>query len=580
MDPLGMSLAVGVAVAIVAYVLGRGQERARQRKEKEAAQDEASLIRQRAKDDAADMRRTAELQGREQTLRLRKSWEAEESRRREEIERGEQRLLERHRAVDRKSDHLDGRENALEERLRDQSEREREMEVQAVRAERELNDRRARIDEERAVSRSEAESLLADLRGRLETVAGLTAEDAKARLIADVIDAARAEAANTVREIKEEAQRTANREAKEVLATAVQRMAAEETAYLTVSVVQLPSDEMKGRIIGREGRNIRVFEQVTGIDVIIDDTPGAVVLSGYNPVRREVARVALTNLIEDGRIHPGRIEDVVARTAEEVNQEMQETAEETLYELGIHNVRPEVTRVLGGLKFRTSFGQNQLAHSREVALLAGNMAAEMGLDVQMARRAGVLHDVGKGLTYEQEQTHVELGYRLCKRHGEPDVVLNAIKSHHGDEPHRYPEAWLVTAADAISGSRPGARREMFEGYVKRLEKLEQIATRHHGVVRSFAIQAGRELRVMVEPKQVSDQDMSKISEAVARQIEEELQYPGQIKVVVIREARAVDFAALNLPCPVWTAGTKHRQEELCRQRLYRGPAWPAKSGTN
>ena len=353
---------------------------------------------------------------------------------------------------------------------------------------------------------------------------------------------ARAEAANSLREIKEEAQRTAEREAKRVLAMAIQRMAADETAQLTVSVVQLPSDEMKGRIIGREGRNIRAFEQATGIDVIIDDTPEAVVLSGYNPVRREVARLALARLIEDGRIHPGRIEEVVAGSEKDVEKEMREAAEEALYSLGIHNVHPEVVKVLGALKYRTSFGQNQLGHAREVAVLAGNMAAEMGLDVKMARRAGLLHDVGKGLTHEQELTHVELGHRLCKRYKEADIVLNAIRAHHDEEPHRYPEAWLVTAADAISGSRPGARREMFEGYVKRLEKLEELATEHPGVVRCFAIQAGRELRVMVEPERVSDEDMSRISESVARKIENELQYPGQIKVVVIRETRAVDFA--------------------------------------
>jgi ribonuclease Y len=299
---------------------------------------------------------------------------------------------------------------------------------------------------------------------------------------------------------------------------------------------------MKGRIIGREGRNIRAFEQATGVDVIIDDTPEAVVLSAFNPVRREVARYALEKLIEDGRIHPGRIEEMVAKSEKEVEKGMIEAAEEVLYELGIHNVHPEIVKVLGQLKYRTSYGQNQLGHAREVAFLAGNMAAEMGLDVQAAKRAGILHDVGKGLTHEHEGTHVELGWRLCKKHNESDVVLNAIKAHHDEEPHYFPETFLVTAADAISGSRPGARREMFEGYVKRLEKLEEIATEHPGVERCFAIQAGRELRVMVQPEKVSDQEMAQISEGVARKIEAELQYPGQIKVVVIRETRAVDFA--------------------------------------
>lgn len=520
MVPLGFALAVGVAVAVATFLLGRGLERSRQRRETEEARDEASRIRKRAEEEAENLRRATELQAKEKVFRLRETWESEESRRREEVERGERRLVQRFEAADRKTDQLDRRHEGLERRAR------------------ELGVAQASLDQRQ----EESERVLDEARARLESLAGMTSEEARAELVADLEDRARAEAANSVREIKEEAQRTAEREAKRVIAMAIQRMAADETAQLTVSVVQLPSDEMKGRIIGREGRNIRAFEQATGIDVIIDDTPEAVVLSGYNPIRREVARLALARLIEDGRIHPGRIEEVVARSGKDVEKEMREAAEEALYGLGIHNVHPEIAKVLGALKYRTSFGQNQLGHAREVAVLAGNMAAEMGLDVKMARRAGLLHDVGKGLTHEQELTHVELGYRLCKRFKEPDVVLNAIRAHHDEEPHRYAEAWLVTAADAISGSRPGARREMFEGYVKRLEKLEEIATEHPGVIRCFAIQAGRELRVMVEPERVSDEDMALISESVAGKIESELQYPGQIKVVVIRETRAVDFA--------------------------------------
>ena len=520
MDPLGIALAVSVAVGVAAYLLGRGWERARQRREIEGARDEASRIRNRAEGEAENLRRAAELQAKEKVFRLRETWEKEEGRRREEVQLGERRLAQRSESTDRKADQLDRRHEAIEQRA---------GELRAA-------------EEAVARDREESERLQEQVRERLESMAGITSDEAKAELVEGLEDEARAEAANSLREIKEEAQRTAEREAKRVLAMAIQRMAADETAQLTVSVVQLPSDEMKGRIIGREGRNIRAFEQATGIDVIIDDTPEAVVLSGYNPVRREVARLALARLIEDGRIHPGRIEEVVAASGKDVEKEMREAAEEALYALGIHNVHPEIVKVLGALKYRTSFGQNQLGHAREVAVLAGNMAAEMGLDVKMARRAGLLHDVGKGLTHEQELTHVELGHRLCKRYKEHDVVLNAIRAHHDEEPHRYPEAWLVTAADAISGSRPGARREMFEGYVKRLEKLEEIATEHPGVVRCFAIQAGRELRVMVEPERVSDEDMARISEAVARKIESELQYPGQIKVVVIRETRAVDFA--------------------------------------
>ncbi len=516
----GLLVAVAAVLAVAGFLLGRGMERSRQKRDQEAARDEASQIRKRAREEADTLREATLLQGKEEVFRLREGWEKEEDRRREEIERLERRLDERSEFLDKKFDSLSQREAGQEARTRELD-----------RQEQSLKDRSRNVQE-----------LERQAGAKLEALAGITAQEAKKTLMDAMLDEARAAASNDLRIAKEEAQRTADREGKKILALAIQRMAADQTAETTVSVVQLPSDEMKGRIIGREGRNIRAFEQATGVDVIIDDTPEAVVLSAFNPVRREVARVALERLMEDGRIHPGRIEEIVGRSEKEVEQGMVEAAEEILYELGIHNVHPEIVKVLGQLKFRTSYGQNQLAHSREVALLAGNMAAEMGLDVQMAKRAGLLHDVGKGLTHEHEGTHVELGWRLCKKHNEPEIVLNAIKAHHDEEPHYFAETFLVTAADAISGSRPGARREMFEGYVKRLEKLEEIATEHPGVERCFAIQAGRELRVMVQPEKVTDQEMAQLSEAVARKIESELQYPGQIKVVVIRETRAVDFA--------------------------------------
>ena len=522
MDPLGMVPAAVVALLFgAAGYFGRGAvERSRQKKAVAAAADEASTILARAREEADNLRTSRVLEGKEEVIRLRESWEQEESKHRKEVERAEERLSERSSSLERRFDNLNERESAQERRAK---ELEEEKEGLAARAQ-DLEQGRERVRE------------------KLGSLSGMSETEAKKELLADLEDEARAEAANSLRAIKEEAQRTADREGKKILGLAIQRMAAEQTAEMTVSVVQLPSDEMKGRIIGREGRNIRAFEQATGIDVIIDDTPEAVVLSGFNPVRREVARIALVRLIEDGRIHPGRIEEVVEKSRMEVEESMAQAAEEVLYELGIHNVHRDIVKTLGRLKFRTSYGQNQLQHAKEVAQLAGNMAAEIGLDVQATKRAGVLHDVGKGLTHDHEGTHVELGYRLCKKHGESEIVLNAIKAHHDEEPHYFPESFLVTAGDAISGSRPGARREMFEGYVKLLEKLEELAMEHPGVERCFAIQAGREIRVMVEPEKVTDQEMAQISEVVARRIEGELQYPGQIKVVVIRETRAVDFA--------------------------------------
>jgi len=513
--------AVGVVLGtLIGFAISTVRERARRRQEKESAQDEASRILERAKDQAESVRKAGELAGREEGLRLREAWEKEEDRRREEIERAERRASERSDDFARQFERLNTREADLDARTAALGRREGEVKAEAARLEAEKN----------------------QVRERLEKLAGMSPQEAKKELMEAMRDTARAEAANSIREIKDQAQREGEREGKKIVALAIQRMAADLTAETTVAVVQLPSDEMKGRIIGREGRNIRSFEQATGVDVIIDDTPEAVVLSAFDPVRRETARIALERLVEDGRIHPGRIEEVVAKAAEEVEQSMVRAAEEVLYELGIHDVHPEIQKTLGRLKFRTSYGQNQLLHAKEVAILAGNMAAEMKLDVQAAKRAGLLHDVGKGMTHEHEGTHVELGYRLCKKHNESEVVLNAIRAHHDEEPHFFAETFLVSAADAISGSRPGARREMFEGYVKRLEKLEELAMEHPGVERCFAIQAGRELRVMVEPEKVSDAEMAQISDAVARRIESELQYPGQIKVVVVRETRAIDFA--------------------------------------
>ncbi len=522
MEPLAPLLAVLASLLAGAggFVFRGARERKVRAAEIAAATDEASRVLARAREEGDAARKSAALAGREEALRLRDTWETEESKRREELERAERRAEERASRLDEQYARLNERDSELARRAET---------AEALREELKLRE-------------GDVADALTQARAALEASAGLTSDEAREALIKDLEDEARAEAQNRLRQMTEEAQRSAEREAKKILALSIQRMAAEQTAATTVSVVQLPSDEMKGRIIGREGRNIRAFEHATGIDVIIDDTPEAVILSGFDPVRREVARIALEALVEDGRIHPGRIEEVVERSAVEVDASMQNAAEELLYELGIHGVHQEIVRALGRLRFRTSYGQNQLHHAREVALLAGGMAAEMGLDVQRTKRAAVLHDVGKGLTHEQEGTHVELGYRLCKRHDEDPIVLNAIRAHHDEEPHFFAETFLVSAADAISGSRPGARREMFESYVKRLESLEEIALEQPGVERCFAIQAGRELRIMVEPEKVTDAEMTRMTEQVARRVESELQYPGQIKIVVIRETRTVDFA--------------------------------------
>jgi ribonuclease Y len=353
---------------------------------------------------------------------------------------------------------------------------------------------------------------------------------------------AQADANNRIREIRETARRNAEREAKKIVALAVQRIASEHTAETTVSAVALPNDEMKGRIIGREGRNIRAFELATGVDVIIDDTPDTVVVSCFDPVRREIARNALEKLVSDGRIHPGRIEEVVNKARKEVEAGIIEAGERAAYDTGVHGLHAELIRLIGRMKYRTSYGQNILNHSVEVAHLAGIMAAELGLDVAMAKRGALLHDVGKVLTHEHEGTHVQLGVEMATKYGENPLVVNCIAAHHDDVPHETEVSVLVQAADAISGSRPGARREAFETYVKRLEGLERIASSYRGVEKVFAIQAGREVRVIVQPEDVDDVRMTSLTEEIARRIEAELQYPGQIKVVVIRETRAVDFA--------------------------------------
>jgi len=508
------------AVAVVAGLVGVLIERRGLRRARGRLKGEARTILDQARADAQGIRKSAELEGREEAHKLREEWARETERRRTDLERLEQRATERSETLDGKLELLDERQERLDKRRDD------------------IEAERARIEE----GRKALEQRGIELDSRLEGLSGLSRDEARRELVSQIQDEARAEAAQHVREVRERARREAEREAKKIISQAIEKLAVDHSSEATVSVVALPSDDMKGRIIGREGRNIRSFEAATGVDVVVDDTPEAVILSCFDPVRREIARLAMERLVGDGRIHPGRIEEVVDKAREDVGKSMREAAEEVLYELGIHDLHANLLEVLGVLRFRTSYGQNQLQHAREVALLAANMAVELGLDSRMAKRMGLLHDIGKGLTHAQEGSHVEIGYELCKRCGEKDAVLNAIRAHHGEEPPRYPETFLVTAADAISGARPGARRESFEHYVKRLEKLEEIASSYEGVEKVYAIQAGREIRIMVTPDKISDQEMAELSERTARRIENELQYPGQIKVVVVRETRTVDFA--------------------------------------
>ena len=492
---LGGVLAAGAA----SYIAGRRVERRLAQAAARAAVVEGERLLEEA-------RQRLVLVAKEELLRTREALEEEAARRRREQER---------------------REQAVEQRVGALEERERGLE------------RRARALDERGQTLATREL---EARARLEQIAGLTAQEVKQELLRRLEDEARGEAAALARDLKEQAKKSADKEAKKILALAIQRLAAEHTAESTVSAVALPSDEMKGRIIGREGRNIRAFEAATGVDVIIDDTPDTVVVSCFDPVRREVARLALERLITDGRIHPGRIEEVIEKARAEVDVSIAEAGEQAVYETGIKGMHAELVKLVGRMKYRTSYGQNILDHSKEVAWLAGIMAAELKLDAQLAKRGALLHDIGKVLTHEHDGTHVQLGVEVATKYGEHPIVINCIAAHHDDVAHESPVSVIVQAADAVSGSRPGARREAFETYVKRLTQLEQLASEFAGVEKVYAIQAGREVRVVVTPNAIDDGKASELSEQIARKIERELQYPGQIKVVVIRETRAVDFA--------------------------------------
>jgi ribonuclease Y len=527
MSDIAIFAALGVLCVVASaafFIFGRragaAAERVRQAGAKATAEETSRRIVGEAEREADTLRKSAVVAGKEELIKLRESWEIEARGRREEVEREERRVQERESTLDRKLDLLESRDKELGRRASELGRREKAV----------------------TTREEELEQLVGEERRRLEQLAGLSVQEAKAELMHRLEEEAQADAASRIREIRETARRNAEREARKIVALAIQRISAEHTAETTVSAVALPNDEMKGRIIGREGRNIRAFELATGVDVIIDDTPDTVVVSCFDPVRRETARLALEKLVADGRIHPGRIEEVVNKSRKEVETQIVETGEEAAYETGVHGLHPEIIKLIGRMKWRTSYGQNILQHSKEVSWLAGIMASELGLDVAMAKRGALLHDIGKVLTHEHEGTHVQLGVEVATKYGENPLVVNCIAAHHDDVPHESEVSVLVQAADAISGSRPGARREAFETYVKRLEGLERIASSYRGVDKVYAIQAGREIRVIVTPEDVDDGRMTSLTEEIARRIEAELQYPGQIKVVVIRETRAVDFA--------------------------------------
>ncbi len=508
------------AVGVGFYHMGRAAERRAALRARATAESIAERILADAHRDAEAFRNTLVLTGKDELEKARLAWVGEVARRHEEVARVERRLDERETALGRKLDLLEQRDREFEGRLAALAAREEKV----------------------TAAEAEARGLVAEQRRKLEALAGLSAADAKQELVRAIENEAKAEAAALVRAAKEQARRESDREARMIVALAIQRIAADHTAETTTSAVALPNDEMKGRIIGREGRNIRAFETATGVDVIIDDTPDTVVVSCFDPVRREVARLSLERLITDGRIHPGRIEEVVKKAQADVDQQIQEAGEQAVYDVGVHGLHPELVKLVGRMRFRTSYGQNLLKHTKETCWLAGIMAAELKLDVALAKRGALLHDVGKVLTHESEGTHVELGVEVARKYGENATVINCIQAHHDDVPHESPISVIVQAADAVSGSRPGARREAFESYVKRLTKLEELANGFAGVEKTFAIQAGREIRVVVIPDKVDDARATQLSDEIARKIENELQYPGQIKVVVVRETRSIEFA--------------------------------------
>ena len=515
-----MNIIISLTLCIAGIVAGYLAARFVQKRKTGEYQAIARKILDDAKKEADVAKREASIQAKDVVIQARNDLEQEAKSRKAELQNTERRLSQKEVNLDKKMETLDKKEEDLEKKEKQIGSREVYLE--------------GRI--------GEYEVILKQQRERLEEIAGVTAEDAKRMLMQAMEDEARYEGTKIARKIEEEAREKADKKAKEILAVAIQRYAGEYVAEDAVSVVSLPNEEMKGRIIGREGRNIRALEAATGVDIIIDDTPEAVILSCFNPIRREVARIAIERLISDGRIHPARIEEVVTKVAEELEEKLKTTGEQAVFDAGVHNVHPELVKLLGRLKFRSSYSQNVYQHSLEVAFISGILAAELKLNVQEARRAGLLHDIGKAVDHEVEGSHSAIGADLAKKYGESEDIIHAILAHHEEVPVANLIDVIVQAADALSGARPGARREMLESYIKRLEELERIASSFHGVEKSYAIQAGREIRIVVNSEKMSDDAIFLLSKDIAKKVETELSYPGQIKIVVIRETRAVEYA--------------------------------------